>query len=100
MSDEMGEPINSKALTTAAESMAEAVKQARLAYEFGPSSYSMSTLQACLAAARALDQYIGDLAFAQSAEWLRNLPGVEEQATRRQRNEAQARYAERHGGLR
>jgi len=96
----MSDLIEPKALTTAAESMAEAVRHAKLAYQFGPSSYSMSTLQACLTAARALDQYIGDLAFVHSAEWLQRFPKVEERASRTQRDKAQARFAERNGGFR
>jgi hypothetical protein len=40
--------IDSKALTRAAESMAEAVKHARLAYQFCPGSYTMTMLQSCL----------------------------------------------------
>lgn len=100
MREQMNEPINSKALTKAAEKMAEAIKHARLAYHFGPSSYSMSTLQNSLAAAEALDQYVNDLAFVHSAEWLRKFPKIEEQAARRQRDEEQARFAKRHGGWR
>ena len=87
-------------MTNAAEKMAEAVKHAKLAYQFGPSSYSMSTLQTCLAAAAALDQYVSDLAFVHSAEWLRGFPKIEEQAAQWQRDEGRARFAERHGGLR
>ena len=60
--------IDSKALTRAAASMAKAVKHARLAYQFCPGSYTMTTLQACLTAASALDQHISALAFAHSAE--------------------------------
>jgi hypothetical protein len=100
MREQMSEPINSKALTNADRKMAEAIKHARLAYQFGPSSYSMSTLQNCLAAAAAFDQYISDLAFVHSAEWLRRFPKIEEQATRRQRDEERVRFAKRHGGLR
>jgi hypothetical protein len=70
--------IDSKALTRAAESMAEAVKHARLAYQFCPGSYTMTTLQACLTAASALDQHISALAFAHSAEWLRKFPKIVE----------------------
>ena len=100
MREQMSGPIDSKALTNAAEKMAEAIKHARLAYQFGPSSYSMSTLQNCLAAAEVLVQYVNDLAFAHSAEWLRRFPKIEEQATRRQRDEERVRFAKRHGGLR
>jgi hypothetical protein len=70
--------IDSKALTRAAESMAEAVKHARLAYQFCPGSYTMRTLQAYLTAASALDQHISALAFAHSAEWLRKFPKIVE----------------------
>jgi hypothetical protein len=73
-----GGVINSKDLTQAAAKLAEAVRQARLAYEFSPSSYTCTTLQACLAAARAFDQYVDDLAFAHSAEWLRRFPKISE----------------------
>jgi hypothetical protein len=92
--------IDSKALTDAAEKMAEALKHAKLAYQFRPGSYTMSTLQACLAAARALDQYVSNLAFVRSAEWLRKFPKIEEQADRRPRDEGRVRFAERHGGSR
>jgi hypothetical protein len=70
--------IDSKVLTRAADSMAEAVKHARLAYQFCPGSYTMSALQACLTAASALDQHISALAFAHSAEWLRKFPKIVE----------------------
>ncbi len=63
-------------MTEAAAKMAEALKHARLAYQFGPGSYTMTTLQACLAAANALDQHISALAFVQSAEWLRKFPKI------------------------
>jgi hypothetical protein len=66
--------IDSKALTRAAESMAEAVTQARLAYQFSPGSYTYTVLQACLTAASALDEHIRALAFVHSAEWLRKFP--------------------------
>jgi protein tyrosine phosphatase (PTP) superfamily phosphohydrolase (DUF442 family) len=92
--------IDSKVLTRAAESMAEAVKHARLAYQFCPGSYTFTTLKACLTAAGAIDEHISALAFVHSAEWLRKLPRIEEQAARRQREEAQAHFAQRHGGLR
>jgi hypothetical protein len=75
----MNEPmisIDAKALTTAAEKMAEAVKQARLAYQFGANSYTFTALEACLKAAKALDQHISELAFAHSAEWLRRFPKI------------------------
>ena len=71
-----GARTDAKALTRAAESMAEAVKHARLAYQFNPGSYTYTTLQACLSAARALDQHITALAFVHSAEWLRKFPRI------------------------
>jgi hypothetical protein len=52
-----GSVIDPKALTKAAEKLAEAVKQARYAYEFCPSAYTCTALQACLAAARAFDRH-------------------------------------------
>jgi hypothetical protein len=52
------------------------VKQARYAYEFCPGTYTCTTLQACLAAARAFDRYLDELAFAHSAEWLRQFPKI------------------------
>jgi hypothetical protein len=70
--------INSKSLTQAAAQLAEAVGQARLAYQFSPSSYSYTALRACLAAAEAFDQYVEELAFAHSAEWLRRFPKISE----------------------
>ena len=48
MREQMSEPINSKALTKAVDKMAEAIKHARLAYQFGPSSYSMSSCKTAL----------------------------------------------------
>ena len=66
--------IDSKALTTAAKKMAEAVKQARLAYQFGPTAYTYAAMETCLIAAKALDQHVSELAFAHSAEWLRKFP--------------------------
>ena len=71
-----GSVIDPKALTKAAEKLAEAVKQARYAYEFCPSAYTCTALQACLAAAKAFDQYVDELAFAHSAEWLRQFPKI------------------------
>jgi hypothetical protein len=70
--------IDAKALSTAAVKMAEAIKQARLAYQFGASSYTFAALEACLAAARALDQHVSDLAFVHSAEWLRKFLRIED----------------------
>jgi hypothetical protein len=72
----MSETINSKALTKAAERLAEAVKHARLAYQFCPGSYTATTFQALLAAARAFDQHVEELAFALSVEWLRKFPKI------------------------
>ncbi len=72
----MSKAINAKALTKAAKSVAEAVRQSRAAYQFCPGSYTAATFQACLAAARAMDQHISELAFATSAEWLRNFPEI------------------------
>jgi hypothetical protein len=71
-----GMSINSKALTKAAAQLAEAVKHARLAYQFSPGSYTCTTLQACLAAAKAFDRHVEELAFALSAEWLRKFPKI------------------------
>jgi hypothetical protein len=51
---------------------------ARLAYQFCPGSYTYTTLQACLTAARSLDEHIGALAFVHSAEWLRKFPRIAE----------------------
>jgi hypothetical protein len=72
----MSSTIDAKALAKAAESMAEAMKHARLAYQFSPGSYTYTTLQACLTAASALDEYISTLAFVHSAEWLRKFPRI------------------------
>jgi len=68
--------VNANALTSAAEQMAEAVKQARFAYLFCPGSYTASAFQAALAAAKALDRHVTELAHAQSAEWLRTFPKI------------------------
>jgi hypothetical protein len=43
--------------TKAAKSIAEAVKHARLAYQFCPGFYTYWTLHACLIAAEALDEH-------------------------------------------
>jgi hypothetical protein len=69
--------VNSQILTRAAEKMTEAVKQARYAYLYCPSSYTASAYQACLAGADALDQHVTELAHAQSAEWLRKFPKID-----------------------
>jgi hypothetical protein len=42
--------------------MREAVNQTRMAYEFSAGTYTASAFQCCLAAAEALDQYIGAMA--------------------------------------
>ena len=70
--------ISLKELIEAAAQMREAVKHARLAYQFCPGSYTMSALQACVAAGEALDQYVDNLAFALSANWLRKFPKIVE----------------------
>jgi hypothetical protein len=72
----MTNAIDAKALTLAANKLREAVDQTRLAYQFCPGSYTMSAFQACLAAAEAFDQYVDELAFAHSAEWLRKFPRI------------------------
>jgi hypothetical protein len=72
----MSRGIDAKTLTVAANKLREAVDQTRLAYLFCPGSYSMSAFQACLAAAEAFDQYVDELAFARSAEWLRKFPKI------------------------
>jgi hypothetical protein len=68
--------VDSKALTEAAGEMVEAVKQARLAYQFCASSYTWTVLQACLAASKAFDQHVAELAFTHSAAWLQKFPRV------------------------
>ena len=72
----MNETISSKALTKAAEQLDEAVKHTKLAYQFCPSSYTCTALQVCLAAAKAFDQHVEQLAFHLSAEWLRKFPKI------------------------
>jgi hypothetical protein len=72
----MSNAIDTKALTKAADKMAEAVKHARFAYQFCPGSYTMTTFQACLDAAKAIDQHVSVLAVAYSAEWLREFPKI------------------------
>ena len=74
----MSNAIDAKALARVADKMAQAVKHARFAYQFCPGSYTMMTFQACLDAARSLDQHISELAFAHSAEWLRRFPKIVE----------------------
>jgi hypothetical protein len=68
--------IDSKALTEAIEKMTEATEWTRLGYRFCPSSYTFRAMQACLAAAKALDEHIDELAFMHSAEWLRKFPRI------------------------
>ena len=41
-------------MTIAAKAISEAVKQAKLAYEFGAGSYTYATMAACIAADEAL----------------------------------------------
>jgi hypothetical protein len=72
----MSKAINAQALTAAAEYIAEALRHARLAYQFSPGSYTRSTHQACLYAAEAFDRYISELAFAHSAAWLQRFPKI------------------------
>jgi hypothetical protein len=72
----MSKTINGRALTAAAENVAEALRHARLAYQFSPGSYTRSTHQACLYAAEAFDRYVSELAFAYSAGWLRRFPKI------------------------
>jgi hypothetical protein len=68
--------INSKTLTEASDKIAEAMKQSQLAYQFCPGSYTAMTMDACLAAAKALDKLVAELAFTRSAEWLRKFPKI------------------------
>ena len=87
----MSEKLDSKALTRAAEKIREAIEQARLAYQFNPSSYTNSTFQACLDAGRAFDRHIAHLAYANSAEWLRKFPPiVEHEHGKKEKNSAKA----------
>lgn len=66
------------AVETVTGKMAEAVEQAGLAYEFSPGSYTMSALQACLAAKSALDgvvvmpKEVADAAYVLIADYLWN----------------------------
>jgi len=68
--------VDSKALTQAHDKLVEAVKHARSAYEFCPGAYTCTALQVCLAAAKAFDQHVEQLAFHLSAEWLRKFPKI------------------------
>jgi hypothetical protein len=68
--------IDSKTLTETVEKMAEAMKQTQLAYQFCPCSYTVTAMQACLTAAKALDKHVAELAFMHSAEWLRKFPRI------------------------
>jgi hypothetical protein len=45
-------------LTAMVDALREATKQARLAYQFAPGSYTHVALDRCLAAAKMLDQYV------------------------------------------
>jgi hypothetical protein len=74
----MSKKLDSKALTSAAKKIGEAIEQARLAYQFSPGIFTNSTFQACLDAGRAFDQHITNLAHANSAEWLRKFPLIVE----------------------
>jgi hypothetical protein len=68
--------IDSKSLTEATDKMADAMKQSQLAYQFCPGSYTVMAMEACLAAAKALDKLVAELAFMHSAEWLRKFPKI------------------------
>ena len=68
--------IDWKTLTEASDKIAEAMKQSRLAYQFCPGSYTAMTRDACLAAAKAVDKLVAELACLQSAEWLRKFPAI------------------------
>jgi hypothetical protein len=50
--------LHAKALTTMANRLREAVREAKLAYQFAPNSYTHAALHRCLGAAKAFDQYI------------------------------------------
>jgi hypothetical protein len=63
--------LSARALAKLARELDEAVRQARLAYEFCPSSYTYSALSACLAAVEILcgyRRYLNDLASACKSE--------------------------------
>jgi hypothetical protein len=68
--------IDSKTLTEASDKIAEAMKESQLAYQFSPSSYTFMAMQACLAAAKAVDEHVAELASMHSAEWLRRFPKI------------------------
>jgi hypothetical protein len=70
--------LDGKALTAMADALREAIKQARLAYQFSPGSYTWTALCKCLTAGRAFDEHVERLAFRVSAEWLRKLPKITE----------------------
>jgi hypothetical protein len=76
MPESLTDSLDGKALTMMADALREAVKQAKLAYQFAPGSYTWSALCKCLAAGRAFDQYVERLAFRLSAEWLRTFPKI------------------------
>jgi hypothetical protein len=70
------ESLDGKALTTMADALREAIKEARLGYQFTPNSYTYGALDRCLVAARVFDQHVERLAFRVSAEWLRTFPRI------------------------
>ena len=78
MTEPLTDSLDGKALTRAATKLAEAIKQAKLAYQFCPGSYTCTALQACRAAASAFDRHVDELALAHSAEWLRKFPEISE----------------------
>jgi hypothetical protein len=65
-----------KALIMMADSLREAIKQAKLAYQFAPNSYTHAALDRLLAAAHVFDEHVERLAFRVSAEWLRKFPKI------------------------
>ena len=75
MSNDHDSP-DGKALIMMADSLREAIKQAKLAYQFSPGSYTWSALCKSLAAARVFDEHVERLAFRVSAEWLRTFPKI------------------------
>ena len=48
------EPLKARTLARAAAELRKAISEAKLAYEFGPSSFTFGCLSACLAAEQAL----------------------------------------------
>jgi hypothetical protein len=73
---EIDDSLDGKALTAITDSLREAVKDTKLAYQFAPNSYTWSAMCKCLAAGRAFDQHVERLAFRLSAEWLRTFPKI------------------------